>query len=125
MDVSAIERDDSAVDPAICQLKQVDARVRTLRRLMEVQVTVASTFGRDTQFEYSIRWFDANGMLIPYFPGSWFPEEIPGTGNALIFEIAPSPDAVKLEINCREVFHNRQTRTHSQPLLLCFNANSN
>jgi hypothetical protein len=106
-------------------MKAVDVRVHSRRRLMEVQVAMASGTGRDTPFEYSIRWFDVTGMLIPSFTGAWFAGDIPGSGTALIYEIAPSPEAVKLEIVCREVHHGGMAQARSQPLLLCFNSNSN
>ena len=114
-----------AVAPVSARMRPVDVRVRSRRRLMEVQVTMAGRADQDTRFEYSTHWFDANGMLIPSFSGCWFPEEIPGQGTAVIFEMAPSPDAVTLNLECREVFHDRQGRRLSRPLLLCINSDSN
>lgn len=91
---------------------------------MAVQVTLASQVVRDTRFEYSTRWYDPAGMLIPSFTGSWFAGEISSLSTAIIFEMAPTPDAVKLEIVCREIYPDGNIRTYSQPLLLCYSANS-
>jgi len=107
------------INPAAARLETVDMRVRSLHRLMEVQAVLASGVERDTRFEYRTLWFDAGGMEIPSFPGSWFSGEIPGRGNAYLLEIAPSPDAVSFTIECREVCRDSRGHNHTQPISLC------
>ena len=103
-------------------MQAVDIKVRSRHRLMEVQVELASGADRDTRFEYSTEWFDAQGFLIPSFVGSWFAGDLPGLGSALIQEMAPSPDAVKCTIVCREISRDRQRHIPAQPLSLCINS---
>lgn len=107
------------INPPAAHLENVDLRVRSLHRLIEVQAVLASGVDRDTRFEYRTLWFDAGGMEIPSFPGSWFSGDIPGLGTACLLEIAPSPDAVSFTIECRQVYRDSSGHSHTQPISLC------
>lgn len=84
------------------RLQIVDTRTRKKNDLLQVQATLRNQWKFELDFQYRIKWFDADGFEINPESQAWQQLVLPGSNEANVQGVAPSSKAESFEIWVRE-----------------------
>jgi uncharacterized protein YcfL len=85
------------------QLKITDVKNRTNNDLLEVQLTLTSTYKKSQQLQYHFIWFDKDGFVLESGKSPWKPLELHGMQTAAVKGLAPTIDAKSFSLYVRDV----------------------
>lgn len=84
------------------RLAVVDPRTRMVGDLMQAQATLENRWKFQLDFQYKVKWFDADGFEIAPEGRPWTPVVIPGRNRYSVKATAPNPSATRFEIWVQE-----------------------
>lgn len=84
------------------RLAVVDTRTRYNNDLLQVQATLRNQWKFELDFQYRIKWFDADGFEIDREGQAWRQLVLPGTSEANVQGVAPNSKAQRFEIWVQE-----------------------
>lgn len=84
------------------RLRIVDTRTREKNDLLQVQATLRNQWKFELDFQYRIKWFDADGFEINPEAQTWRQLVLPGSNEANVQGVAPNSKAESFEIWVRE-----------------------
>lgn len=91
-------------NPALAkQLYISDIKSRTSNNLLEVNLTLTSTYKKSQQLQYQLQWFDKQGFAIETGKSAWKPLELHGMQTATVAGLAPTTQVDTFSIYVREV----------------------
>jgi uncharacterized protein YcfL len=80
----------------------VDLKQRLTGDLLQVQATLENEWKFELDFQYKLKWFDANDFEVAPESQSWRQLVMPGRGQQNVQGIAPNPSVTRFEIWVRE-----------------------
>ena len=80
-----------------------DIRSRTNNELLEINLSLTSTYGKSLQLQYQFTWFDKDGFVIESGKSPWKPLELHGMQTATVPGLAPTTKVATFKIYVREV----------------------
>lgn len=84
------------------RLSVVDLKQRKIGDLLQVQATLENEWKFELDFQYKLKWFDANGFEVAPESQSWRQLILPGRAQQNVQGIAPNPSVSRFEIWVRE-----------------------
>lgn len=84
------------------RLSIVELNERKVGDLMQVQATLENGWKFELDFQYKVKWFDANNFELAPEGQPWRQLVLAGRNQANVQAVAPNPTAVKYEIWVRE-----------------------
>lgn len=84
------------------RLRVVDTKTRKKNDLLQVQATLRNQWKFELDFQYRIKWFDADGFEINPEGQTWRQLVIPGSNETNVQGVAPNSKADSFEIWVRE-----------------------
>lgn len=84
------------------RLSIVELNERKVGDLMQVQATLENGWKFELDFQYKVKWFDANNFELAPEGQPWRQLVLAGRNQANVQAVAPNPSAVKYEIWVRE-----------------------
>ncbi|MBU2870823.1 YcfL family protein [Colwellia sp. E2M01] len=80
-----------------------DIRSRKNNSLLELNLSLTSTYKKTQHLQYQFTWFDADGFVIEAGKSPWQPLELNGMQTASLPGLAPTPQVATFKIYVREV----------------------
>jgi uncharacterized protein YcfL len=85
------------------QLHISEIKTRKRNDLLQVDLSLTSTYKKSLQLQYQFQWFDQDGFVIEAGKSPWQPLEIHGMQSTTVASLAPTPNVVTFSIYVREV----------------------
>lgn len=85
------------------KLHITDVKTRTNNDLLEVNLTITSTYKKSQQLQYHFIWFDSDGFVLEAGKSPWKPLELHGMQTASVKGLSPTINATSFSIYVREV----------------------
>lgn len=80
-----------------------DIKSRKQNDLLQVNLSLTSTYEKSLQLQYQFVWFDQSDFIIEAGKSSWQPIELHGMQTKTITSLAPTPLVTKFRLYVREV----------------------
>ncbi|TYK64448.1 YcfL family protein [Colwellia echini] len=80
-----------------------DIRSRTNNDLLEINLSLTSTYKKTLHLQYQFTWFDKDGFIIEAGKSPWQPLDLHGMQTATVPGLAPTTKAATFKIYIREV----------------------
>jgi uncharacterized protein YcfL len=80
-----------------------DIRSRTNNELLEINLSLTSTYKKTLKLQYQFTWFDNDGFVIEAGKSSWKPLDLHGMQTATVPGLAPTTEVASFSIYVREV----------------------
>lgn len=80
-----------------------DIRSRTNNDLLEVNLSLTSTYKKTLKLQYQYAWFDKDGFVIEAGKSPWKPIDLHGMQTETVPGLAPTPNVASFSIYVREV----------------------
>ena len=85
------------------QLHISDIRSRTSNELLEINLSLTSTYEKTLKLQYQFTWFDKDGFVIEAGKSPWQPLDLHGMQTATVPGLAPTTKVASFSIYVREV----------------------
>lgn len=85
------------------QLHISDIRSRTNNELLEVNLSLTSTYNKTLKLQYHFTWFDKDGFVIEAGKSPWKPLDLHGMQTATVPGLAPTTTVASFSLYVREV----------------------
>jgi len=85
------------------QLHISDIRSRTSNELLEINLSLTSTYEKTLKLQYQFTWFDRDGFVIEAGKSPWQPLDLHGMQTATVPGLAPTTKVASFSIYVREV----------------------
>jgi len=80
-----------------------DIRSRANNDLLEVNLTLTSTYQKTLQLQYHFTWFDKDGFVVEANKSPWQPVDLHGMQTAAVPGLAPTTQVTSFSLYVREV----------------------
>jgi uncharacterized protein YcfL len=80
-----------------------DIRSRTNNDLLEINLSLTSTYKKTLKLQYQFTWFDADGFVIEAGKSPWQPLDLHGMQTATVPGLAPTTHVASFSLYVREV----------------------
>ncbi|WP_157443002.1 YcfL family protein [Colwellia piezophila] len=80
-----------------------DIRSRTNNDLLEVNLSLTSTYKKTLQLQYQFTWFDKDGFVLEAGKSPWQPLDLHGMQTATVPGLAPTTTVASFSLYVREV----------------------
>ena len=80
-----------------------DIRSRTNNELLQVNLSLTSTYKKTLQLQYHFAWFDKDGFVIEAGKSPWQPLDLHGMQTATMPGLAPTTKVASFSLYVREV----------------------
>lgn len=80
-----------------------DIRSRTSNDLLEINLSLTSTYKKTLKLQYQFAWFDKDGFVIEAGKSPWQPVDLHGMQTATVPGLAPTAQVVSFSLYVREV----------------------
>ncbi len=80
-----------------------DIRSRSNNNLLEINLSLTSTYKKTLQLQYQFTWFDNDGFVIEAGKSPWQPLDLHGMQTATVSGLAPTTQVASFSIYVREV----------------------
>lgn len=80
-----------------------DIRSRTSNDLLEINLSLTSTYKKSQKLQYQFTWFDKDGFVIEANKSAWKPLDLHGMQTATLPGLAPTNKVASFSIYVREV----------------------
>ncbi|PHR83256.1 MAG: hypothetical protein COA59_13165 [Colwellia sp.] len=71
--------------------------------LLQVNLSLTSTYQKSLQLQYQFQWFDKDGFVIEAGKSPWVPLELHGMQTQTVASLAPTPQVATFSLYVREV----------------------
>ena len=71
--------------------------------LLQVNLSLTSTYKKSLQLQYKFQWFDQDGFIIEEAKSAWQPLEVHGMQTKTVASLAPTPQVTTFKLYVREV----------------------
>jgi len=85
------------------QLHISDIKSRTTNDLLQINLSLTSTYEKSLQLQYQFQWFDKEGFAVEPDKSPWQPLELHGMQTNTVAGLAPSTTVASFSIYVREV----------------------
>jgi uncharacterized protein YcfL len=85
------------------QLYISDIKSRQQQDLLELNLTLTSTYKKSLQLQYQVNWFDADGFAVEPGKSPWKPLDLHGMQTQTVKALAPTAKATTFSLYVREV----------------------
>lgn len=85
------------------QLYISDIKSRKQRDLLQVNLSLTSTYKKSLQLQYQFQWFDQDGFVIEADKSPWQSLELHGMQTKTVASLAPTPHVTTFSLYVREV----------------------
>lgn len=85
------------------QLHISDIKSRKTNDLLEINLSLTSTYEKSLQLQYQLQWFDQNGFAIEAGKSPWQSLELHGMQTITVASLAPSTKVASFSLYVREV----------------------
>lgn len=90
-------------DKLATKLHISDIRSRQNNDLLEINLSLTSTYKKSQQLQYQFQWFDEAGFAIEAGKSPWQPLELHGMQTMTVASLAPSTQVATFSLYVREV----------------------
>ncbi len=80
-----------------------DIRSRTSNELLEINLSLTSTYEKTLKLQYQFTWFDNEGFVIEAGKSPWQPLDLHGMQTATVPGLAPTTQVASFSLYVREV----------------------
>ena len=80
-----------------------DIRSRTSNELLEINLSLTSTYEKTLKLQYQFTWFDNDGFVIEAGKNPWQPLDLHGMQTATVPGLAPTTQVASFSLYVREV----------------------
>lgn len=80
-----------------------DIRTRTHNDLLELNLSLTSTYEKTLKLQYQFTWFDKEGFVIEAGKSPWKPLNLHGMQTAIVPGLAPTPRVASYSLYVREI----------------------
>lgn len=80
-----------------------DIRSRTSNDLLEINLSLTSTYKKTLKLQYQFTWFDKDGFVIEAGKSPWQPLDLHGMQTATVPGLAPTTQVASFSLYVREV----------------------
>jgi len=80
-----------------------DIRSRTSNELLEINLSLTSTYEKTLKLQYQFTWFDKDGFVIEAGKSPWQPLDLHGMQTATVPGLAPTTQVASFSLYVREV----------------------
>ena len=80
-----------------------DIRSRTSNELLEINLSLTSTYEKTLKLQYQFTWFDNDGFVIEAGKSPWQPLDLHGMQTATVPGLAPTTQVASFSLYVREV----------------------
>jgi len=80
-----------------------DIRSRTNNDLLEINLSLSSTYKKTLKLQYQFTWFDKDGFVIEAGKSPWQPLDLHGMQTATVPGLAPTTHVASFSLYVREV----------------------
>jgi uncharacterized protein YcfL len=85
------------------QLYISDIKSRQQNDLLQVNLSLTSTYKKSLQLQYQFQWFDKDGFVIEAGKSPWHSLELHGMQTQTVSSLAPTPNVATFSLYVREV----------------------
>jgi uncharacterized protein YcfL len=85
------------------QLHISEIKSRNKNDLLQVGLSLTSTYKKSLQLQYQFQWFDQDGFVIEAGKSPWQPLELHGMQTTTVSSLAPTPQVATFSLYVREV----------------------
>lgn len=85
------------------QLHISDIRSRNTNDLLDINLSLTSTYKKSLQLQYQFQWFDSEGFAIEAGKSPWQPLELHGMQTITVAGLAPTAEVSTFSLYVREV----------------------
>lgn len=85
------------------QLHISDIRSRITNDLLEINLSLTSTYEKSLQLQYQFQWFDQQGFAIEAGKSPWQPLELQGMQTSTLAGLAPTTQVTTFSLYIRKV----------------------
>lgn len=85
------------------QLHISDIKSRKQSDLLQVNLSLTSTYKKSLQLQYQFQWFDKDGFVIEAGKSPWQSLELHGMQTQTVSRLAPTPNVATFSLYVREV----------------------
>lgn len=85
------------------QLYISDIKSRQQQSLLEINLTLTSTYKKSLQLQYQVNWFDIDGFAVEAGKSPWKSLELHGMQTQTVNSLAPNSRATTFSLYVREV----------------------
>jgi len=71
--------------------------------LLQINLSLTSTYKKSLQLQYKFQWFDQDGFIIEEAKSAWQPLEIHGMQSKTVASLAPTSQVTTFKLYVREV----------------------
>lgn len=80
-----------------------DIRSRTTNELLEINLSLTSTYEKTLKLQYQYTWFDKDGFVLEAGKSPWTPLDLHGMQTATVPGLAPTNKVASFSLYVREV----------------------
>lgn len=80
-----------------------DIKSRKKNDLLQVNLSLTSSYKKSLQLQYKFRWFDQDGFVIEAEKSAWQPLELHGMQTKVVASLAPTSQVSTFSLYVREV----------------------
>ncbi|MFT7009255.1 MAG: hypothetical protein ACJAXJ_003803 [Colwellia sp.] len=80
-----------------------EIKSRKQNDLLQVNLSLTSTYKKSLQLQYQFQWFDQDGFVIEAGKSPWQPLELHGMQTTTVENLAPTPQVATFSLYVREV----------------------
>lgn len=85
------------------QLHISEIKSRKQNDLLQVNLSLTSTYKKSLQLQYQFQWFDKDGFVIEAGKSPWQPLELHGMQTTTVESLAPTPQVATFSLYVRDV----------------------
>ena len=85
------------------QLHISEIKSRKQNDLLQINLSLSSTYKKSLQLQYQFQWFDQDGFIIEVGKSPWQPIELHGMQTKTVASLAPTPHVATFSLYVREV----------------------
>ncbi|MBL4763753.1 MAG: YcfL family protein [Colwellia sp.] len=85
------------------QIHISDIKSRKQHDLLQVNLSLTSTYKKSLQLQYQFQWFDQDGFVIEAGKSPWIPFELHGMQTQTVASLAPTPHVATFSLYVRKV----------------------
>jgi uncharacterized protein YcfL len=80
-----------------------EIKSRKQNDLLQINLSLTSTYKKSLQLQYQFQWFDQDGFVIEAGKSPWQPLELHGMQTTTVESLAPTPQVATFSLYVREV----------------------
>jgi|TARA_R110001583_G_scaffold182779_1_gene340915 uncharacterized protein YcfL len=80
-----------------------EIKSRKQNDLLQINLSLTSTYKKSLQLQYQFQWFDQDGFVIEAGKSPWQPVELHGMQTTTVESLAPTPQVATFSLYVREV----------------------